>query len=313
MLITLNIIQYLLISLFVSITILRKRNTNYEIIQKHDTIYTIMGNHTSMSRFVKYVVEKANIKRGNILNHYDIDLPDHFCSYFQKMAYIYFFKSANLCVYFFQYMNDPIHHVYFEGVNELGDLQYLSFPNGWFNEYTLKSIRRNLAEKGYLFKVIEGRVLRIKNHIHTIFNAFSYMNHHEYASPHKQILIEGYSMGGVLSQIFSYILLQQMYIQTHDLKIELYIIESWWGGNRQFYEYLSKHIKITNVMCMGSILYYYNQIFQRYFRIHRFIQFDGKPLFYKYIRLPFPFGITEYFGDHHYISRTLQFIRNQRK
>jgi hypothetical protein len=121
--------------------------------------------------------------------------------------------------------------------------------------------------------------------------------------------MEGYSMGGVLSQVFTYILLQNHYIQREKLQIKLYIIESWWGGSKEFYEYLSSSIDIKNVMCMGSILYYYNRLFQHYFSIDSYIHFRIKPLFQKYIQLPFPFGITEYFGDHHYISRFIQYVK----
>ena len=103
------------------------------------------------------------------------------------------------------------------------------------------------------------------------------------------------------------ILISKKYVQKYNLQIDLYIIESWWGGNNEFYDYLSSYIKIHNVMCMGSILYYYNLFFQNYFKVNKYIQFPLKKLFYKYIQLPFPFGFTEYFGDHHYISRFLRF------
>jgi hypothetical protein len=63
------------------------------------------------------------------------------------------------------------------------------------------------------------------------------------------------------------------------------------------------------VMCIGSILYYYNLFFQNYFSIQKYVQFPVKSLFFKYAQLPFPFAITEYFGDHHYISRFMKNLR----
>ncbi len=307
MLYKLNVLQYIFILSLICGTIIKKDNLSSQNIKKYDTIYKIMSDHYDMSKFVKSVIKECNINHYHILNSY-IYKKNTFI--FKEMEYIYFFRSKNLLVYFFKRKNENEHKVYFEGVNDMGDLQYLSFPNKWFNEYTLKSIRKNLSENGFLFQIIENKVLRIQNKIHSIFSSFSYLNHHLYQKNNSQnILIEGYSMGGVLSQVFTYILLQEKYIQKYNLKVLLYIIESWWGGSKEFYEYLSSYITIKNVMCVGSILYYYNLFFQNYFHIDKYVQFQVKPLFMKYIRLPFPMGITEYFGDHHYISRFLKYIK----
>lgn len=309
MLLKINILQYIFIILLLCGRILRSNPKKHEIIKKYDTIYRVMEDHYTISKFVKRVIHLCKINSYQIMNHYHYEILQSKNKIFHNMEYIYFFRSTNLLVYFFKSKYENNHKVYFEGVNDMGDLQYLSFPNQWFQEYTLKSIRKNLSERGYLFKIEENCVLRVKNHIHTIFSSFSYLNHQYYQHHNKDILIEGYSMGGVLSQIFTYILLQQKYIQKYQLSISLYIIESWWGGSKEFYEYLSSSIQIKNVMCMGSILYYYNLIFQHYFHIDKYVNFQIKPLFTKYIKLPFPIGITEYFGDHHYISRFLQYMK----
>ncbi len=304
-----NLFQYIFILFLICGTIIKK-NHKLKVVQKYDTIYRTMHNHYEISTFVKNIIKKCTMNHYHIshkYNHHEINNP-----IFEKYEYIYFFRSKNLLVYFFKKFDNQEnnHKIYFEGVNEMGDLQYLSFPNKWFDEYTLKSVRKNLSEHGFLFKITKNHVYRIKNELHSIFDSFSYLNHHIY-NHHKSIEIEGYSMGGVLSQVFIYILLSNNYIQKYKLEIDLYIIESWWGGNKDFYEYLSSYIKIHNVMCMGSILYYYNLFFQNYFKVKKYVSFPVKPLFHKYLQLPFPFGITEYFGDHHYISRFLKFVKKE--
>ncbi len=303
-----NLFQYLFILSFICARIILQRDQK-SFMKKYDSEYMIMRDHYEVSKYVKRVIQLCKINTYSIQNVYMYQ--EFQKEWMEKMEYVYFFRSKNLLVYFFKKKADPSHKIYFEGVDEMGDLQYLSFPNKWFNEYTLKSIRKNLSENGFLFKIYTDgtpRVLRIRNQIHNIFKAFSYMNENEYFGD-KKICMEGYSMGGVLSQVFTYILLQNHYIQKEKLQIKLYIIESWWGGSKEFYEYLSSFIEIKNVMCMGSILYYYNRIFQHYFSIDSYIHFRVKPLFQKYIQLPFPLGITEYFGDHHYISRFIQYVK----
>lgn len=303
-----NFVQYIFIIFLICGTIIKKSNTHLNVIKKNDTIYRTMYNHYEISKFVKDIIKKSKINHYHISHKYDIS---HFIlneKIFEKMEYIYFFRSKNLLVYFFKKVNEDNHKVYFEGVDEMSDLQYLSFPNKWFNEYTLKSVRKNLSEHGFLFKITQNHIYRIKNEAHSIFHSFSYLNHTLYNNL-KNIEIEGYSMGGVLSQVFIYILLSNKYIQKYNLNIDLYIIESWWGGNKDFYEYLSSYVKIYNVMCIGSILYYYNLFFQNYFKVKKYVSFPIKPLFHKYIQMPFPFGVTEYFGDHHYISRFIKYVK----
>ncbi len=315
----LNIAQYIFIIFLICGSIIKKNSTQLNIVKKYDTIYTTMYNHYEISKFIKDIIKKCKINHYHISHKYNHNEYNN--NIFKKIEYIYFFRSKNLLVYFFKKISENNHKVYFEGVDEMGDLQYLSFPNKWFNQYTLKSVHKNLSERGFLFQITQNHILRIKNENHSIFDSFSYLNHTIYTNNIKiddslqsskfytKIEIEGYSMGGVLSQIFIYILLCNKYIQKYNLNIDLYIIESWWGGNKDFYEYLSSYIKIHNVMCVGSILYYYNLFFQNYFKVKKYVSFPIKPLFQKYIQLPFPFGVTEYFGDHHYISRFLKCIK----
>ncbi len=314
-----NFVQYIFILFLICGTIIKKNSTQLNVVKKHDTIYRTMYNHYEISKFVKEMIKKCNINHYHISHKYDLSKL-HIS--IEKYDYIYFFRSKNLLVYFFKKVNEHNHKVFFEGVDEMSDLQYLSFPNKWFDEYTLKSVRKNLSETGFLFQITSNHIHRIKNEAHSIFHSFSYLNKKIYSENklniddflqsskfHTKIEIEGYSMGGVLSQVFIYILLSNKYIQKYKLKIVLYIIESWWGGNKDFYEYLSSYVTIYNVMCVGSILYYYNLFFQNYFKVKKYVSFPVKPLFHKYIQSPFPIGVTEYFGDHHYISRFLKYIK----
>ncbi len=301
-----NFFQYIFIVILICGTIYHRTNKEYQVVKKNDIMYRKMYFHYKISKFVKKCIKICNINHYHILSKYEYKNNDN--SIFEESEYIYFFRSRNLLVYFFKQKKETNHKVYFEGVDEISDLKYLSFPNKWFNEYTLQSIHKNLSEKGFLFKITQNEIKRIHNTQKSIFSIFSYMNHTIYIpSVIKNIEIEGYSLGGVLSQVFTYILISKKYVKKYNLLIHLYIIESWWGGNNEFYEYLSSYITIHNVMCMGSILYYYNIFFQNYFKVNKYIQFPLKKLFYKYIQLPFPFGFTEYFGDHHYISRFLRF------
>ncbi len=317
-----NFVQYLFIVSLICGTILRKSTlTPGSTVKRGDPIYRKMAHHYKVSRYIKQVIREIGLNHYHISKRYPRSkakmgirklLPD----LMDKLDYLYFFRSKNLLVYFFKVKGDPTnsHKIYFEGVDEIGDLKYLRLPlpHRWFNEYTLKSIHKNLSESGFLFQVTKEEVIRTKDQIHSIFRAFSYLNHLIYQKDRSTrsipLEMEGYSMGGVLSQVFVYLLIRNEYIQRHHLHIDLYVIESWWGGNQEFYEYLTSYIKVHNVMCIGSILYYYNLFFQNYFSIQKYVQFPVKPLFFKYAQLPFPFAITEYFGDHHFISRFLKHL-----
>ncbi len=301
-----NFFQYIFIVILICGTIYHRSYKEYKVVKRNDIMYRKMYFHYKISNFVKKCIKSSNINHYYIRSKYEIKDKNH--KIFETNEYVYFFRSRNLLVYFFKQKNEKNHKVYFEGVDEISDLKYLSFPNKWFNEYTLQSIHKNLSEKGFLFKVNQNEIKRVNDSEKSIFSIFSYMNQNTYLSSNiNNIEIEGYSLGGVLSQVFTYILISKKYVQKYNLQIDLYIIESWWGGNNEFYDYLSSYIKIHNVMCMGSILYYYNLFFQNYFKVNKYVQFPLKKLFYKYMQLPFPFGITEYFGDHHYISRFLRF------
>ena len=272
-----------------------------------NTVHRKMKTHLIISQLIKGISTRL-IHKYHISKRYTHSKKDHIA--FQCLDYLYFFRSHNLCVYFFKIKGVEKHSVYFEGVDEIGDVQYLSFPTQLFDGYTLQSIHQNLAEEGFLFEVTPTHIIRHNQKPYTVFGAFHHLHESFYHQEGKgaSFDVEGYSLGGCLSQIFVYVLLQKKYIQKNHIQMDLYVIESWWAGSEEFYHYLNSYVQVHNVMCIGSILYYYNIWMQRFFKMNQWITSETTTLnsHWKYLKLPFPMGITEYFGDHHYISRFLR-------
>ena len=119
-----------------------------------------------------------------------------------------------------------------------------------------------------------------------------------------QLKINGFSLGGPISQLFILLITEKYY----NLNIEMYNIESWFGGNEEIYDKMKQNINIVNIYNNKSIIYLFNYYFQRYFKSDQLIETDDLSYLKlkEYNRLLFPCGIINYMVDNHLLSEILK-------
>ena len=121
------------------------------------------------------------------------------------------------------------------------------------------------------------------------------------------ININGFSLGGVLSQVFVHNLLELENYKDR-LNIQLFNIESWFGGDENDFNEFKKKIDINNIYNKNSIFYLYNKIYQPYFNNNKQLEDDNKEIeddtLYK--QSPFPCEIIKYINKYHFLSKIIK-------
>lgn len=121
--------------------------------------------------------------------------------------------------------------------------------------------------------------------------------------------INGYSLGGIFSQVFVYKLLESD-LYKDKLNISLFNIESWFGGNEQEFKELNKMININNYYNKNSIFYYYNQYLQPYFNNIKCIEDNNHETEYIEEKFEmnnyFPIEIIKYINRNHFLSKIIK-------
>jgi hypothetical protein len=143
-----------------------------------------------------------------------------------------------------------------------------------------------------------------------LINTFEYIYENEYiiSSNNDKINlnINGFSLGGVLSQVFVHEILEKY---NDKLNIQLFNIESWFGGNEDEFNEFSKKININNIYNKNSLFYIYNKIYQPYFNNNTRIEDDEDEESYimdKYNMNPFPCEIIKYINNYHFLSKIIK-------
>ena len=113
--------------------------------------------------------------------------------------------------------------------------------------------------------------------------------------------INGYSLGGPLSQIFIHLILDTYHENTFN--IENYNIETWFSGSKEDYENFTKLTQVYNIYNKKSVLYFYNIIFQKYFKVNNFLEINEINDIENSILRLFPEGIIKYINNNHVLSK----------
>jgi hypothetical protein len=115
--------------------------------------------------------------------------------------------------------------------------------------------------------------------------------------------INGYSLGGVFSQVFVYKLIENY---EDKLNIDFYNIESWFYGNKEEFDLFSTKINTQNIYNKKSIFYLYNHYIQSYFNNIKIINNNNDDNILNILKdsvYPLPMGIINYINKNHLLSK----------
>ncbi len=288
--------------------ILRNKNESVQYLNKDDNTYLTMKNHLIISEFRSRLDCKLEIllKKDDINN---IKIKENIINDFLKensFEYFYIYYSDNIVVYFFKRINE-LDKIYFEGLRKIKEIKNFSIPKIIKNKGILCIQDKVLEEEGILVKFEENNLRKIDKKIN-ITNTFLHFKKYIYMKKlikndkeKYHIEMEGFSLGGLYSQLFLYNLFKNKLIE--DCIIDYINIESWFGGDKEKYDEFNKIIKMKNIMTYGSLFYLYNKFFQKYNNINEAVYIDetDEMIFLKYMKQPFPYGIIDYVKNYHII------------
>jgi hypothetical protein len=246
---------------------------------------------TEYNTFLSDIVEYNDIIKNHLKDKYDIFL--------QKNEYFYIFENDNnINAYFFKEKNSDNHNIYFNGINNPIDI--------FLNDYTYKNVENILNKNGTMYTFANNDICEINNKEDdiNILNVFDYLYGNVY-NKNSYIHINGYSLGGPLSQVFTLLLIDKYSDITNNITIKNYNIESWFFGNENEYNKFKKSVKLLNIYNPKSILYLYNNLFQKYNKTDYFINNKNKFDYDEYIFKNCPFGIIKYINDNHLLSNII--------
>jgi hypothetical protein len=302
--------------------IMKNKRENIKYLNKDDNSYISMRDHLLISEFRIKIDDKLDILLKQKEEKY-IKISNELIKS-NNFTYLYIYFSENIVVYFFKKDNDKKEKIYFEGLRKFKQINNFSIPKIINNKGILSIKDDILDEKGIIVKIEKEYIKRIERKI-TIIDSFLYLkgnvykeyddisqNHHsgkinikDKKNKKYNIEMEGFSLGGLYSQLFLYKLYKKKILD--DCYIEYINIESWFGGDKNKYEEFTKIVKIKNIMTFGSLFYLYNKFFQKYNNIDEAVYIDDtdEMIFMKYLKQPFPYGIIDYIKNYHIIGEFL--------
>ena len=301
-----QLLQFIIIIFFY---ILSSSIDECEKLDKNCEYYTFLSKMVTYNKLTKKIIKK---------NKDVLDFKDNYEIFLNDNEYFYIFYSNNVYVYFFKERGSNKHNIYFNGINNMNDLNIivktvLEIINQNFN---YDNINKLLNNDGYLYKFFDKSIVKVKTK-YTIIEVFDmlYENVYNPSKDHNKInlQIDGFSIGGPESQLFAILLLEKYETK---LNITMHNIESWFGGNKEIYDKLNEKIKLLNIYNNKSIFYFFNIFCQKYFKTNFLItnrndedndecQKEDDEMF-DYGSKLFPFGIYDYIIDSHVLSKFLK-------
>lgn len=215
--------------------------------------------------------------------------------------FYYFYNKKNILVYFFKENNTEQHNIYFNGFFNLNDLK--TIISLITNNFTIDNIKNLLDKEGNFYKILNNDVILYdKNNslLHFFDLIFNEVYNKNNSNKKIKLKITGFSLGGPISQVFIYLLLEKY---KDIFELEITNIESWFNGNIEEYnkfKELLQNSSIQNIYNRNSLLYLNNKLFQNFFEITNLIDKENDEN--KYIYNIFPVGIIKYIIDNHLID-----------
>ena len=296
-------------------------SNNNDIILYKDSIYytflkKIVKYNKITEKYIKYIKKNEDLPINN--NNILLENNDYFYLFYNKF---------NIYIYFFKTKDSNIHNIYFNGINNKKDLNILfdTIIKLISNNYNFEYVNKLINKNGFLYKIYPDKISKIiflENNIlrkNTLLNSFEYLFNNEYNNIENMntenmkcnniqdnkinLNINGFSLGGILSQVFVHEILEKY---ENKLNIELFNIESWFGGNKDEYDDFCQKIKINNIYNKNSVFYFYNKLFQSYFNnTSKFEEHDEDNL-YEYKMKIFPCEIIKYVNSYHFLSKIIK-------
>lgn len=276
-----QILQFIII---ISFYILSFEYDNDNIIDKNTEYYQFI------LKILKYnEISKKFIKKK--ISNYN----EEFNKLLENNEYFYVFYSGNVYTYFFREKGENSNVIYFNGITNVNDIQTIlsTIMDVVSSNFNYENIEKLLNKKGILYE--SG----IHSNKYSLLELFDYLYHNIYSKEKLLLKINGFSLGGPISQLFT-ILIKDKY---KDLDIEIYNVESWFGGNKEIYENMKNKINISNIYNKKSLFYFFNIIFQKYFKATHFIHNNNFPQHTKFISDKFPNGLIHYVVENHLLSK----------
>ena len=281
------------------------KNTDYyiflqSVITYNKIIKKYLNNNDSNNIFYKLIKNKKDNNRIlNIIpdNEYDILSKNNEYFYF-------FYNNNNNLTYFYKDKNSDEHIIYFGGIDNINNIK--NIVAFLLNDYSFENIEKILYETGIFNIIVDNKVVKINKNTENIYDVFNFLFNNIYnidniilnTTPKKiNLNVNGYSLGGPFSQIFVYNILKK-YKDTFNIKI--YNIESWFAGNKKMYNKLNNDTLIFNTYNKKSLLYFFNLLFQKYFKSDLIINVENNSS--DYINEQFPKGLIKYFNENHLLS-----------
>lgn len=289
-----QILQFIIIISFYLLSNLSE-NENDKILEKDSDYYIYLINIVKYNNIIKPYLN--NLTDNNI---------DHNI-FLKNNDYFYFFHNQyNVFAYFFKEKNNDQHQIYFNGINNIFDIK--TIINILINNFTFENIEDILHKNGKLYNIVENKIELMNEHDNiSILNVFDILSNIIYNVNTSKInlKINGYSLGGPISQVFVYLILDKY---KEKINIEVCNIESWFAGDKMSFNSFKNMLKFSNIYNKKSILYFFNIIFQKYNKVDFYI--DNSCIndnnIEKYISRAFPKGIIKYIKNYHLLSNILK-------
>lgn len=297
-----QIIQFIII---IGFLILSYAIKDKEKLNKNTEYYDFLVKIMTYNKITKKIIKKK----------YDIiPFNEEYNFLLENNEYFYLFFSNNVYTYFFKEKDSNYHSIYFNGINNMNDIKVIistayDVINQNFNFSNIESI---LNRKGYLYNVLHDKIDK-ENIKYSVFEVFDLLYDNYYKINNNDndlnnnekinIHINGFSIGGPESQLFTISILEKY---KDKFNIDMYNIESWFGGNKEIYNKLNENVKIFNMYNNKSVFYFFNIFFQKYFKTD-YIVSDTQDNYLEnivdYNSKLCPEGIFDYILDYHLISR----------
>lgn len=306
-----QIIQFLILLCFFLINNNSEINEN-NIIRKDSEIYKfyskiVMYNKLT-KKYMKYI--KKNIQ---IPLEYNDNILD-------KNEYFYlFYNKHNIYVYFFKEVGKDVHEIYFNGMNNKKDIEILlgTILRVVSNKFDFEHVKNIIEKNGTLFEFLPNEINKLnfmednilkKNNLITSFDYIYKKYMLNECNDKINLKINGYSLGGIFSQVFVYLLTEKYNnLYQNIFNIDFYNIESWFIGDEVKFKQFIENTNFKNIFNKKSIFSYYNSIFQSYINNVQYLESSkDNSLLEDFVEdnlYVFPLGLISYANKHHFLSK----------
>jgi hypothetical protein len=290
-------------------------NDNDKIIEKESDLYIffkkIVCYNNITQKFIKYIKKNEQIPNNN--NDKLLENNEYFYLYYNKF---------NIYVYFYKEKESDIHNIYFNGINNKKDIEILleTVLRVLSNKFDFEHVENIIKKTGVLFEILPEEINKInfiennKNIKNNLMKTFDYIckNHYRNENGDKiNLNINGYSLGGIFSQVFVYLLFEKYNeLCENKLNINFNTVESWFiGDEEKFKNYLEK-TNFKNIFNKKSVFSYYNMLFQSSISNIHYISKDNNENdlvgFVEDNLYIFPFGLINYINKNHFLSKIFE-------